>query len=249
MRVLFEIFLIVEFCLTLQACVTKGTSILAVGSPHFVPQSEPDAVSESGIAEDTATVGIFLQWDATWGAAGYKLYRSDTTSADSVPFDFSIVANITSSLGDTSTVDRKSILIGVRYYYYLIAYGTDGSLSESSDTINYLLFNRPKLGTPVSGISVSRSLLHFSWSDPTSGGYTVIRLKDISVIPPATIWVSKRFEVFEGYPDRLFDFDSTAVSDMVSGETYQWRVDRFFLNKSGRPWSGSRSVWGLFTLK
>ncbi len=224
-----------------------------MGTPHFVPQSQPDSVAETGIGQDPNTGGIFLQWYTTQGAAGYKVYRSDTSNAGGLPIDFSVVSNIisSSSLNDTSTVDVNSIMTGIRYYYYIKAYAADGSLSNPSDTINYRLLNRPSPVYPGGQRYpiVDGSGLYFQWYDATGGGYTVIRVIDNSVIPSGTIWVSGKFQVFDSYPVKSFDFDSTATAPLVSGHSYQWRVDRFDVDGTGRPYEGARSVWSTFTVK
>ena len=246
---------LVSACLfaLLQGCVGKGTPISPLGTPHFVPQSQPDSVAETGIGQDPNTGGIFLQWYTTQGAAGYKVYRSDTSNVGGLPIDFSVVSNVISStsLNDTSTVDVNSIMTGIRYYYYIIAYAADGSLSTPSDTINYRLLNRPSPVYPGGQRYpiVDGSGLNFQWYDATGGGYTVIRVIDDSVIPSGTIWVSRKFQVFDSYPVKSFDFDSTAMAPLVSGHSYQWRVDRFDVDGTGRPYEGARSVWSTFTVK
>ena len=100
-------------------CAPKGTPIIVVGRPEFAPQSPPDSIVETGIRQDPNTGGIFLQWYSLPGAAGFKVYRSDTTSQSGRPVQFVIIANLilTSALNDTMAVDVNSVLTGVRYYY------------------------------------------------------------------------------------------------------------------------------------
>ncbi len=70
------------------------------------------------------------------------------------------------------------------------------------------------------------------------------------MIPPAYVWVSARFQMFLGTASSIgFNFDSTATAQLVSGHSYQWRVDRFNLDGTGRPYEGSRSAWGTFSVK
>ncbi len=136
--------------LSIQGCTTKGTPISVLGTPKFVPQSQPDSVVETGIGQDPITGGIFLQWYTTLGAAGYKVYRSDTIDVTNTPQSFSVVLDVasTSSTDDTSAVDVSSLAAGVRYYYYLRAYLSDGNMSDPSDTINYYLLARPAFRRP-----------------------------------------------------------------------------------------------------
>jgi hypothetical protein len=240
--------------LAIEGCVSKGKPTVAIGTPQFVPQSQPDSVIETGIGQDPATGGIFLQWYRTEGAAGYKMYRSDTTNLKGLPVNFSIVGNVaaSSSLNDTSMVDDNSITTGVEYYYYMMAYGADGTVSNLSDTINYRLLNRPAPhypGGPTYPDVVSASGLYFSWFDPTGLGYICIRVKDVTVIPFVTIWVSRRFQVLNPNTTKFFNFDSTGTGGVISGHSYQWRVDWFAVDGTGRPYEGSRSVWVTFTVK
>lgn len=248
-RLIALLFLCVQVFL-LQGCVERGKPIIAVGTPRFVPQSPPDSVQERGIRQDPNTGGIILQWFADPGASGYKLYRSDTLDSDGNPVKFQMLANIgsASELKDTSTVDI-SVTSGVKYSYYLTAYASDGSSSASSDTINYELLNRPGLGYPPPNGSVDVNNTYFSWGDLSGGGYTVIRLEDISQLQPVVVWVTKRFQVFESYPTRLFNFDSTATEPLLPNHSYRWRVERFQVNGTGRPYQGSTSGWSLFSIK
>lgn len=250
-----EFFKIISFAgliITVQSCSPNGTPIVRLGTPHFVPQSQPDSVIETGIGQDPSTGGIFLQWSTAPGASGYKLFRSDSTDATGNPVNFSIAADInaSTSLNDTSTVDANGISTGVRYYYYSRAYTADGSLSSPSDTINYALLVRPSLDYPTPNAVVSSTGMHFTWIDRTGGGYTVIRVKDIIIIPAEYIWVTPRFQKYGGSESlEGFNFDSTASASLISGHSYQWRVDRFNEDGTGRPYEGSRSIWQTFTVK
>jgi hypothetical protein len=246
MRLAPGISFILWIALIFQSCAPKGTPVSVLGTPKFVPQSQPDSVIEAGIGQDPSTGGIFLQWYPDPGAAGYRVFRTDSTGATGTPLNFTIVADTK----DTSIVDGIAITTGVRYYYNLRAYTTDGALSNASDTISYGLLARPVLAYPGQNSSVSGSGLTFTWNDFTGGGYTVIRVKDITVVPAGVVWVSHRHQINTGgqfsWP---FNFDSTATSSLVSGHSYQWRVDRFSLDGTGRPYEGSRSAWGTFTVK
>lgn len=80
-----------------KGCTVKGTPIFVLATPQFVSQSQPDSTKETGVGQDPNTGGIFLQWYTTEGAAGYRLYRSDTTDSQRVPADFLMIGNTTSS--------------------------------------------------------------------------------------------------------------------------------------------------------
>ena len=232
----------------LQGCVEKGASIAPLGKAEFVPQSPPDSVVESGIRQDPQTGGILLQWYKTAGASAYEIFRSDTTDPNDNPIQFSMALNVISStvLNDTSAVDGLA-RTGKRYFYYIVAVSSDGSQGLPSDTISYELINRPSLIAPVNGSAVQRTSTTFGWVN-TSGGYTVIRVEDLTVTPVAPVWVSKRFQTFAQYPSVAYDFDSASTQQLIPEHSYRWRVGRFGVDAAGRLYEGSTSTWGTFTV-
>lgn len=247
MKRMIEAGLVCGLFLSLQGCVVNGSRVSEVGTVSFVPQTEPDSVEETGIGQDPLTGGIFLQWYSAAGASGYNVYRSDSTDESGFPTGFSLVGNVvsSSSLNDTSMVDGAFVRTGVRYYYYLKAYGPDGSPGKPSDTIDFCLLDRPSLSLPGKNSSIDQSDVRFQWHDNTGGGYTVIRVRDISTVPAGAIWVSRRFQIYGTSPAKAFDFDSTSIAALTSGHSYQWRVDRF--NPGANE--GARSVWQTFTVQ
>ena len=229
------------------ACKMAGPPVLQLGTPRFVEMSQPDSLDEAGIGQDPNTGGIYLQWYSTSGAAGYKIFRSDSVDNKGLPTDFSIVGNVMSSsaLSDTSLVDAISFKTGIRYYYYLTAFTADGDQSTPSDTIDYVLLDRPSLSYPGLNAKVGEKELYFSWHDNTGGGYTVIRVMDVSVVPASCIWACRRFQIFDTSPRKSFNFDGSAVGQLVAGHSYRWRVDRF--NPGANE--GARSIWQVFKLQ
>lgn len=241
---------LVAFAILFESCAPKGSPISALGTPKFVPQSRPDSVIETGIGQDPATGGIFLQWYAAAGAAGYKVYRSNTRDVNNKPIDFSIVPNVPSSPNDTFGVDDNSLLVDTTYYYNVIAYAPDDvTLSAPSDTINYVLLARPVLSSPGQNAIVSASGLVLNWLDPTGGGPTEIRVQDISQAPPTYIWVSSDTSIYSNTGRVYFNFDQRATHGLISHHAYQWRVDRFNIDgTTGRQYEGARSAWGTFSV-
>ena len=246
----FALFLCVAFYST-DGCASKGTSIAVLATPKFVPQSQPDSIVQTGIRE-TSTGGIFLQWYAAEGAAGYEVYRSDTTNINKVPIRFSVVMNVpaTSVLADTTAVDRNLLSIGGTYYYYLRAYSSDQTLSVASDTISYGILQGLQPTFPINNDSVSAGSFQFVWYDYTGGGYTVKRVRDITDVPSVYAWVSRRFKIFGAFPgSKPYDFDGSPAKHLVPGNSYQWLVERFDVDSTGRPYEGSTSAWATFTVK
>jgi hypothetical protein len=237
---------IVIAALSLMAvsCTPKGTPIYTLGTPHFVPQSQPDSARENGLSQDPNSGGVFLQWFEIAGASGYKVWRSDTSDASGTPIIFSMIRDVSSSgvLNDTSIVDADSITTGVRYFYYVAAYAPDGSTSNPSDTAHITLIDRSIPRSPGINASVNKDTLSFIWNDNTGGGYTIIRVKD-SGSPVTNIWVSGGFSAYGNF-EKQFNFDNVAIGELISGHSYQWRVDRFNLNTDQQ----SKSVWQQFTV-
>lgn len=235
----------------MQGCISKRSPIYVLGTPRFVPQSSPDSIVDVGIRQDPNTGKIFLQWYKVPSASGYKIYRSDTTDQAGTPISFTAIGNVSASTvySDTSMIDPGPCKTGIRYYYYLRAYDVDGSVSGPSDTANYKLLNRPDLRRPPPNAKTSAVGFYFYWHDYTGGGLTVVRVKDISTVPEEMVWVSKQFQVFSSYPTETYDFDSTATAPLISGHSYEWRVERFDLDGTGRPYEGSTSPWSIFTIE
>lgn len=248
------LFLILAGCFLIaaeQGCVSKGSPIAGLGTPRFVAQSSPDSVVQTGIRQDPNTGRILLQWYTVSGAAGYKIYRSDTADQTGKPLMFAPIGNVLSSPGsnDTSMVDPTLTQKGIEYFYYFTAYAPDGTAGAPSDTINYELLPRPTTSLPAANDSVDANNLQFAWQDNTGGGYTVIRVEDLSEGSSAAVWITKKFQVFGTYLTKAFDFDNTATSSLIAGHSYQWRVERFNPDKTGRPYEGSTSPWSQFTIK
>lgn len=242
---------LIALLLGIESCTPSGSPLTALTTPQFVPQSDPEALTQTGIRQDPSTGGILLQWYSQLGAAGYRVYRSDSLNQRGDPVGFELVSNVaaTSFLNDTTTVDMDSIVTGIAYYYYLVAYTSDGTLSGPSDTVDYTLLDRPTLRIPTNTSVVDSSALQFQYHDNTGGGYAVIRVKDITAVPSQSVWISKRFQSFDTYPTKVYDYDGTASSPVTRGHTYQWRVERFDLDGSGRPSKGATSPWDIFTVK
>ena len=233
--------------LLLVACTPTGTPIYTLGTPRFVPQSQPQDTVETGIEEDSKTGRVFLQWFGTKGAAGYNIWRSDTLNVDSMPISFHNISNAFSRASDTSGVDNDpSIKTYTRYYYYVTAYAPDQSItSKPSDTAHIILLPQPLLRSPGINDSVSAVNLYFNWTDYTGGGATIIRLEDISEVTPFYVWISKDTLIYGGTVSTAkFNFDNTA-GQLQPGHYYQWRVDIFVPNHD----SQGKSAWQKFKVK
>ena len=247
MRMRYGFLIIGGLFILAQGCTSGGAPVVVLGTPEFVPRSEPDSTDENGVGQDPGTGGISLQWYSCRGALSHKLFRTDSVSPSGIPAGFSIIgtAGASGGPGDTAMVDNNALETGVRYFYFLRAYSADGSPSVSSDTIDFRLLERPSPSFPGMNAVVNKSLVSFQWRDKTGGGCTVIRVKDITSGPAVTVWVSRRFQNYDTYAARAFDFDSTTTGQLMTGHTYQWRVDRFTPGVS----EGARSDWQIFTIQ
>jgi hypothetical protein len=252
---LFKAVCLVGLFIAMQGCSPKGSPIVQLGAPRFVPQSQPDSVIETGIGQDPTSGGIFLQWYNDVNAAGYKVFRADSTNLRGDPINFRVVGNVITSgtPSDTSMVDVLSVQAGVKYYYFVRAYKSDGALSDPSDTVSYTLEARPILYYPTANSSISLPFSFFDWNDYAGGGYTVVRVMDNTSIPGSIIWVSGRFRAnvhgSDHDPNINFNSDGRATGRILAGHIYQWRVDKFDVDSTGRMYEGARSAWGTFTVK
>ncbi len=228
----------------------KGNPVSILETPKFVPQSEPDSVVETGIGQDPLSGGIFFQWCGP-EAVGYKIYRADSSGVSGATNAFSMLHDLNGIGGaiDTLMTDSGSIHSNVTYSYYIVAYSNDGNSSSPSNVITYTLLDRPTLYSPIANVKVDSSRLAFQWNENANAEYTVIRVEDLNIIPPTFVWVSLRFELNGALPQVQYNFDGVASSSLISGHSYQWRVDRFNVDGTGRPYEGSRSAWGTFTVK
>ncbi len=224
-------------------CRVGGSFHTILQTPRFVPQSVPDTTVDQGIGMDPATGGISLEWYSVPGAAGYKLFRSDS-SVNRTPGDFTLLANVgsLSSFNDTAYVDNAGLHNNQRYFYYLLAYSADGVESGSSDTANYVILQRPVISFPGQNDSVHASHAQFYWFDPTAGGYTVIKVKDVTQLPEEYTWVSHLFSSFSPDGNVQYDFDGTATASLQPGHRYMVRVDRVNVGAN----EGARSAWRGF---
>jgi len=231
---------IAAVCTLIAGCSTQGSRINPLGTPKFVPQSDPGAYIETGIGENPSpALGIFLQWYVTAGAAGYNVYRSDTTDNSGNPLNFRLVTSV--PLGDTTAIDVYQLTTGVKYFYALRAYASDQSLSDWSDTADISLLQRPTQISPVNGNSVDSDNVTLEWTDPTLGGWTVVRVADITA--SQTVWVYA-FSNYYSNGSIPYNKDGNARQSLTSGHEYQWRVDRFDLGTDHQ----SKSAWSTFTV-
>ena len=175
--------IIALFAIVSGSCSQIDAPVYTLGTPRFVPQSQPDAVIETGISQYSNGAGeeVFLQWYGVHGAAGYRIFRSDTTTVGAdgkrKPVAFEEITGFFSMLNDTSGFDNHSIQIDTTYFYYINAYIMDESTSKSSDTASITLVARPSLICPGIEARINSDSLSFTWIDGTQGGHTIIRVK------------------------------------------------------------------------
>lgn len=239
MRHFCSIAISIIFVFIFGTCAPTGAPVYTLGTPHFVPRSLPDVVQETGIGQNASSTleAIFLQWNSSAGAAGYYVYRSDSTTVDSIPSGFEPVDLTMES--DTSGIDGSSIQTGIKYFYFVKGLAPDKkTLSNPSDTARIQLLDRPTLNSPGYTAHVDRAGLTFMWHDNTGGGYTVIRVEDQS---SHLVWV-KGFQMEGAEGQKQFNYDGSATDTLKSGNQYQWRVDRFNPGTDQQ----AKSIWQTF---
>jgi len=215
-----------------------NTGGIQPSSVTLVPGVADTCRVESGIDAIPEADAIRLEWipSAEEEVTDYAIYRSDDEGG---PYNLIAIASVPDSVFEDSAVS-----LDTRYYYYVRAMGGEGMMSESSDTLDYMLIEKAVRLIPGGETNDSRP--HLSWEDPNSPpkAYYVIRV--VEVASGDIIWISL---VPSSYSDRetvLFNGDGTATTDsLISSIDYQWRVDIIGSEDN----SGSESNWNTITVK
>jgi hypothetical protein len=201
----------------------------------FIDKSEEYEIPEKGIDAIPEEVAIFIEWFRPDNSEieKYQIYRQ-TDPLD----DFYLIDTIQ----DTFYIDIITDIVP-RYYYYVIAVNYDNIRSESSDTLNYKLLEKP---TPLAPSGFSDSVTpEFRWEDHTRANdyiIRVIRSDDEAVMWNATIPANLGNTI----QNNVYNSDLSAnIAELERGVGYQWRVDVI----GPEDFCGSESVWTSFQIQ
>lgn len=132
--------------------------------------SAPEAPVGVVATEGTSTAGIRINWSASSGATGYKVYRATSNSSSAAKV---IAASLTSLYYDDTSVE-----VGTTYYYWVKAVNSFGESDFSSFASGWRAYAIPNAPTGVSA------------SDGTSTTGVVITWDGVDDADTYSVWRS-----------------------------------------------------------
>jgi hypothetical protein len=242
--------------LAMLGCPSPNEPGVMPPQPRFVPVPLPPAPIDHGIYADPGQNTIDLDWyrDSSNTTTGYLIFRATdpTVGSDGLLTNRTQVANVTTPNQlveplDTAWVDTTaqtvpSVVVGQVYYYQLQAYSTSGSnvhtYSHPSAVDTFGLLQKSQLDSP-NGI-ISATGLSFSWTDPSNSGLyqLIVQTADSKTV----VWSTGYLHQIGNPVSVIYPTDGSAT-DLISGQSYQWRV------KSMGYHQGSSSNWQNFSIR
>jgi len=224
-------------------------------TPIWVQKSQPEDSTETGIDAEPLEHRIFMHWHPVYNSdlEGYKIYRAeivDVLDPDEIEeYELLSKVNIYHNPEYDTLYYDEDVELHHLYRYFIRSFDYDGNMSESSDTIEYILINKASLVFPTEGKQVP-TIPKFQWRNTSITNEIVIRLEKYPT--NNVVWIS-RFNVpnyTEGIAEQTFNFDGSAlVEELLPGQKYRWRVDCLSsFNVDGTDIEASESVWQYFTV-
>jgi len=221
--------------LLLSNCKKNADNPVPIPEAPVILSSPPDTVlTEKGIDAIPDNNAIQIQWELDSIFNGYRLYKK--SQKDEI---FSLAADLGEA--DSLYIDEKNVVFNVRYFYFIKGVDENGTWSESSDTVNYMLIAKA-FNLLVS--SEEHLLFHWQFYDYSPEMY-ILKLFDAQ--DDNLIWMSEIMPSYETLDEQAqFNWDGKAkIRQLVPGKAYQWRVDI----RGPSLNSGSESHWQKFVLQ
>ena len=261
------------------SCDAPVNNSLNMEKPIMVPKSNSEDRKELGIdSEFRLKSGIQIMWYSSdeIGRDFYAIYRGSETSDSTINFsEITKVYNDDILLNDTVYLDT-TVILHKKYYYFIRSIGTDGSESNPSDTVSYILNESPYIISPVN--TISDSFPEFNWIDNSSiyhySNEFVIRIENLEENNLNAIWIAKFYNIWFGLENyspisfRFFPatcewsedcdtFHLNAPSNIMScyglkepllEGSYRWKLKSISLvnNDNGMDESSGESPWKYF---
>ncbi|MFQ5708578.1 MAG: hypothetical protein ACE5HO_14070 [bacterium] len=240
-------FLILFPFLTIFGCNGSVTNVEDVpGAPQLIETPNDTSLVEIGIdaftrQDQVDAENIQVDWRQGAGVFpdSFRIFRGVLNVANEKEFRLLAVVssnnfNILNNDTIFTFVDSDSILVDRRYFYYLTAVGVRGNESPPSDTLDYLLLQKP--GNP-GVIAKDPARPQFSWTNVGVGNYV---LKILEANSDNRVWISVVENSFGDISTVQYNYDFKAVQDtLTKGIRYKWRVDAVGIERN----SGSESRW------
>ena len=106
--------------------LSKITGWAVLNGIFFGSTAGPTAPSQPTISATSGNGSISLNWTASSGATGYKIYRSTTAGGEGT--------SAFASVGATTTWTDTNVTTGSIYYYKVVAFNTVGGSPASAET-------------------------------------------------------------------------------------------------------------------
>jgi hypothetical protein len=211
----------------------------------LVPHAPDTAAIEIGIDAVPEFDGIQVQWyDLNdFNVSTYTVYRkseSETFFREIKEIDLE-----TASAGfDTTYIDgsvQQGLEKNIYYSYYVTATNKDDKEGPSSDTLRYLLLEKPEINRPNSETFTQNELPTFDWEFPgvIPDNY-ILRIEDDFT---KQIVFVRRFQVENYFPAQSIILATVENPPIFTTGIYRWRIDSIGPDDET---SGSESLWLSF---
>ena len=225
--------LVVGFAQLGMDCSGSGPESTPLARPRWVCPEADTTGLVGGIGPSSSDQAMHLKW--TIGddpdLVGYILHRR--TSSDLIDKLYASIPLTREQLAnrgrETEFVDQ-SVQREKTYYYVLFAYDADSTRSARSDTLGFMLVDKPVLYTPGVGARVTTSRPTFVFgrlkADDKVLSY-VVRVDSGTTADHKTMWISSRgdlgFLVYE-HAVVTYGVGGIIIRPALAPGVYRWRV-------------------------
>ncbi len=208
----------------------------------MVPAASDTSRIEKGI--DTVPEGnaIRIEWIPSddENVAKYEIHRR---SGSAPGVKFARIATVVHP--DSFYVDSDlQLKLLVRYFYSIWAVTDDGLLSENSDTLSYMLLEKPTILSPKAETTDAKPV--FLWNDNNQPQVDEYVVRVLDAVSEQAVWISIVRNNYEPGPkSAAYNADQRARQESLAvGREYRWRVDA-----RGQGATGSESEWVSLKIK
>ena len=221
--------------------LTTSFTILKCSKKTVNPDEKPENIQlilhgsdmevvERGIDADSDVDGILICWRKP---EDQDIDYVEIFRGNSEQNEFDLIVKV--FLPDTLHVDTK-VPFHQRQFYYALSVSEEGIKSSSSDTLSYMLLEKPMDLTP-SGITNETGPI-LKWRDPNQAHEYIIKILEAGA--DDVVWISKIASNYEEVLSVVYNADGHAKAlELQRGKDYIWRVDVV----GGQTNSGSESQW------
>lgn len=148
---------------------------------------------------------------------------------------------------DTVFNDTQDLVLNRRYYYFVTAVDKDGQESENSDTLSYMLLEKPEqLSLNGNSQLVVNPVMDFKWQSLESHFfYLRVEARITEDFHPLVYFRKIRSAYGDGWQDH--HLEGEWLKSVFENGNYRWRVDCEGVEEIDQQrFSGSESDWSFF---